>query len=95
LYQSGKFNHGLSYKNFNMAELEKEGFKYYWDDTAKAPYLFSALKKQQFTYDNEQSIALKTKYAISNKLNGIMFWQLGDDKPTNGLLDALYKASEE
>lgn len=95
LYQSGKFNHGLSYKNLDIAELEKAGFKYYWDDTAKAPYFFSALKKQQITYDNEQSITLKTKYAISNKLNGIMFWQLGEDKPVNGLLDALYKATVE
>ena len=38
---------------------------------------------------------LKTKYAISHRLNGIMFWQLGDDKPVNGLLDAIDKAVQE
>lgn len=94
LYQACKFDHGMSYKDINLKELEKQGFDYHWDDVAKAPWLFSKTKKQQITYDNEQSIALKTKYAIDNNLDGIMFWQLGDDKPQNGLLDALYKASE-
>ena len=35
-------------------------------------------------------ISLKTKYAIENNLNGIMFWQLGDDSFFNGgLLDVM------
>ncbi|HNP20606.1 MAG TPA: glycoside hydrolase family 18 protein [Panacibacter sp.] len=95
LYQSGKFNHGISYKDLDLAGLGNEGFTAYWDDTAQAPWLFAAQKKQQFTYDNERSVMLKTKYAISHRLNGIMFWQLGDDKPVNGLLDAIDKAVQE
>jgi chitinase len=34
-------------------------------------------------------MSLKTKYAMDKGLNGIMFWQLGDDKTEHGLLDAI------
>jgi chitinase len=34
---------------------------------------------------------LKTEYAIDKKLNGIMFWQLGEDTYINGLLDVIYE----
>ena len=91
LYQSGKFDHGIDYNSLNKDSLEKAGFVYYWDDTAKAPYMYSAAKKQLITYDDERSIMLKTKYAIDKKLNGIMFWELGNDKTKNGLLDVIDK----
>jgi chitinase len=35
------------------------------------------------------SVERKTRYAINQHLNGIMFWQLMDDKRTNGLLDVI------
>lgn len=89
LYQKGKFNKGISFSRLDKDTLAVDGFKYYWDDVAKAPYMYSAAKKQLLTYDDEQSIMLKTKYAIDNKLGGIMFWQLSDDKFTNGLLDTI------
>lgn len=89
LYQQGSFEHGISFKNLNLDSLQQQGYVYYWDDTAKAPYLFSKTEKKFFTYDNEQSIALKTKYALNKGLNGIMFWQLGEDKPVNGLLNVI------
>lgn len=59
---------------------------------AKAPYMYSSAKKQFITFDDARSMMLKTKYALENNLDGIMFWQLGDDKPKNGLLDAIDKA---
>jgi len=34
-------------------------------------------------------MAFKTQYAVDKGLNGIMFWQLGDDKPSGGLLNAI------
>ncbi|WP_018611254.1 glycoside hydrolase family 18 protein [Segetibacter koreensis] len=92
LYQKGKFNKGVSYKNLNVDSLKNEGFVSYWDDTAKAPYMYSSAKKQLLTFDDEKSIMLKTKYVVDNHLGGIMFWQLGEDKTSNGLLDAIDKA---
>ncbi|MEX6686214.1 glycoside hydrolase family 18 protein [Danxiaibacter flavus] len=91
LYQPGKFNYGVSYKEIDTRLSEANGFKYYWDDVAKAPYLFNAEKKQLASYDDKKSIRLKTQYAIDKGLNGIMFWQLGDDKGKDGLVDEMYK----
>jgi len=34
-------------------------------------------------------MSLKTKYAVDKGLNGIMFWQLGDDKQQEGLLNVI------
>lgn len=92
LYQKGKFDKGISYSKLNKDSLQKAGFTSYWDDTAKAPYMYSAAKKQLITFDDEKSMTLKTKYVSDNHLGGIMFWQLGDDKPVNGLLNAIDKA---
>lgn len=92
LYQPGSFDHGISFKNFNLDSMKQQGYVYYWDDTAKAPYMYNRAAKKLFSYDNEKSMSLKTKYAINKGLNGIMFWQLGDDKTSNGLLDAIDKA---
>lgn len=92
LYQPGKFDHGISWKSFNQQDMEQQGYVYYWDDIAKAPYMYNKTAYKLFTYDNEQSMALKTKYAVDKGLNGIMFWQLADDKPTGGLLDAIDSA---
>lgn len=92
LYQKGKFNKGISYKDLNKDSLQKQGFVAYWDEIAKAPYMYAAAKKQLITFDDEKSIKLKTKYAAENHLGGIMFWQLGEDKTTNGLLDAINTA---
>lgn len=89
LYQKGKFNEAVSYKYLNKDSLLRAGFISYWDETAKAPYIYSAAKKQLITFDDERSIMLKTKYVIDNNLGGIMFCQLGEDKPANGLLDAI------
>ena len=61
-----------------------------WDSIAGAPYAFSAEKGLFVTYDDPRSVADKTRYARENGLAGIMFWQLGGDKPSGGLLEAIY-----
>lgn len=91
LYQSGKFKEFIDYRNFEKRFDASSGFKFFWDDQAKAPYLYNAEKKLYVTYDDKKSIALKTKYAIDNKLDGIMFWELSCDKEKDGLLDEIVK----
>ncbi len=91
LYQSGKFKEFIDYRNFEKRFDAGSGFKFFWDDQAKAPYLYNAEKKLYVTYDDKKSIALKTKYAIDNKLDGIMFWELSCDKEKDGLLDEIVK----
>lgn len=91
LYQSGKFKLAIDYKNLNKEINPEKGFVYYWDDAAKAPYQYNAEKKLFFTYDDKQSIALKTKYALDHNLDGIMFWELGCDADKDGLLDEIVR----
>ncbi len=67
----------------------------YWDDVAKAPYLFNSADSIFISYDDTVSVRLKTEYAFDKKLGGIMFWQLGNDtKDGIGLLDAIYAAAQ-
>ncbi len=89
LYQPGKFRNGVSYKNFDSSFLPGKGYQYYWDSVAEAPYLYNKAEGLFVTFDDSRSIARKTVYALDLKLGGIMFWQLMDDKQTNGLLDVI------
>jgi len=94
LYQSGKFKAFVDYSK--LGELTKEkGFTSYWDETAMAPYLYNAKEKLFVTYDNIQSMKLKTSYAIAHQLDGIMFWELSIDAPKDGLLDAIYSVTKK
>ncbi len=91
LYQSGKFKQGVNYKNQSAFFADSSGFKYYWDKKAKAPYQYSASKGLFATFDDPRSIKEKAKYIRRKKMGGIMFWQLTQDKPTDGLIDVMSK----
>lgn len=95
LYQPGKYKMGVSYKNFDKQLSPDSGFVYHWDSTAQAPYIYNPDQKIFATFDDKKSIELKTKYVIDKGLNGIMFWQLGDDKFRDGLLDEIDKTLTE
>lgn len=94
LYQSAKFKESIGYNKISSSLNEAKGYTYHWDSVSKAPYLYNAEKKLFATYDDATSIRLKTQYAIDNNLDGIMFWELSIDKPTNGLLDVIYKTKQ-
>jgi chitinase len=59
--------------------VTKPGFVRYWDEDAKAPYLFNAAKNQLVVYDDEESVKIKCDYVKENKLAGMMFWQYASD----------------
>jgi chitinase len=89
LYQQGIFKKGVSYRNFEKELSADSGFVYHWDTIANAPYLYNPAQKLFVTYDDKRSIEMKVKYVIDHQLNGIMFWQLGDDAFTDGLLEII------
>lgn len=89
LNQSGKFRKGVDYRDFAAELNEAQGYVRYWDDVAKAPYMYNAAQKIFSTYDDERSMQLKSQYVLDHKLDGIMFWELTLDKPDNGLLDVI------
>ncbi len=89
LYQPGRYKGTVAFKNFYSRLPADSGYAYHWDDIAKAPFLYNPTKKIFVTFDDKKSVGLKTKYAIDNKLGGIMFWQLGNDSPSDGLLETI------
>jgi len=91
LYMPCKFSHGFSSKYMSDSLSINNGFEKRWDEVAKAPYAINVKRRLLATYDDERSIALKTKYAVKNKLGGIMFWQLYDDKFHGGLLEIIFR----
>ena len=94
LYQVGKFKQTFNYRDFADSLSAARGFATYWDNVAQAPYAYSARRQEFASFDNEQSIRLKTRYARDKHLGGIMFWELLGDKPRNGLLDCMYQAAQ-
>ncbi|MEO5893224.1 MAG: glycosyl hydrolase family 18 protein [Ferruginibacter sp.] len=95
LYQEGKFLRGVPRRNFETELSRDSGFVSHWDSTAHAPYFYNASRNHFFTYDDERSVAEKTKYVIDQGLGGIMFWQLGEDLYRDGLLDAIYEVKKK
>ncbi len=98
LYQrSGDIHIGWMAYNQIRNQYETDiNFVRYWDEKAKAPFMYHAADSLLVSYDDTVSVALKTRYAIEKQLGGIMFWELGNDtKETGGLLDAIYKEAQK
>ena len=91
LYQPGKFKQGVAFADFKTYFSDTSGYKYYWDKKAKAPYQYNASKKLFATFDDERSIREKTTFIRNKKLGGIMFWELAQDKKTEGLVEVMFK----
>ena len=89
LYQTGKFKSFVPFNQFNNRLVEGEGFIFYRDTIAQAPYAYNADKKLFATFDDTLSVKKKTQYAKDMGLKGIMFWELTLDKQGGGLLDVI------
>jgi chitinase len=90
LYQMspGSGGYGPDFTELAAEYIDRNGFVRYWDEEAKAPYLFDG---QTFiSYDDEMSIRYKCDYVKAQELAGVMFWEYGCDR-THRLLDALYQ----
>ena len=84
--ESGARGGGYTYIKDSL--VNQKGFIRYWDENAKAPYLFNNETNQLVTYDDEESVKLKCEYVIDNHLAGMMFWQYASDS-SEYLLDAM------
>ncbi|NLM40386.1 MAG: glycoside hydrolase family 18 protein [Firmicutes bacterium] len=91
MYQMSPANGGYGpvYTDLAANYINKNGFVRYWDDVAKAPWLFDG--STFITYDDPESMAAKCAYLKEAGLLGIMFWEYSCDE-THTLLDTLYKA---
>ena len=64
------------------------GWQRRWDSRSQAPYLWHPEKKIFVTYDDPESLRIKSRYILENGLGGVMFWQYYSDT-TGELLGAL------
>ena len=80
---------GIDYVNFHQ-NVDANGYTRYWDESAKAPYLWNPEEKTFISYEDEESIALKVEYMKQRGLAGVMFWEYSADHDSR-LLNALVK----
>lgn len=80
--------YGPDYHDLVADCIDKNGFVRYWDDEAKAPWLFDG--SAFLSYDDEESIGYKCDYIKAEGYGGIFYWQHGGDN-TGTLLAAMGK----
>lgn len=85
-----------SSRSINFSEIYKDYLSKtdgsvvrYWDDVAKAPYLYNKNTNVVITYDDPESIEHKVKYVVDNDLLGMMFWEYSQDY-NDTLMTAIY-----
>lgn len=85
-------DYGPSYGSLVKDYINKNGFVRYFDEKARAPWLFNG--DIFITYDDEISCKEKAKYVIEKGLFGLMFWEYRLDE-TYTLTGVLRKALDE
>ncbi|MDO4331721.1 MAG: glycoside hydrolase family 18 protein [Eubacteriales bacterium] len=80
LCQQAKTTGTITHHYGELAEnyINKNGYVRYWDEEAKAPYLFNG--SNFISYDDEESLSCKIAYLKEQKLSGIMFWAYDGEK---------------
>ncbi|WP_439333860.1 glycoside hydrolase family 18 protein [Vibrio agarilyticus] len=68
---------------------EKQGFQSHFDKESQAAYLWHPKDKIFISYENEQALRAKVKWAKANGLGGVFSWELSGD-PSGKLMRALY-----
>lgn len=83
----GSGKHGPRYTEIVRDLLPGGAYARYWDDEAKAPWLFDG--STFVSYDDEESIAHKCRYVLENGYGGLFYWEHGCDE-TRTLLRAVH-----
>ncbi len=69
-------------------------YQRFWDDTAKAPWLYAAGENGGtfVTYEDTESLGYKTQMIRDRSLGGAMFWELSSDSktPADSLLQKIH-----
>jgi chitinase len=85
------------YKNLHPL-ANQQGWTRQWDDETKNPWLVSRERAVVVGYDDAESVALKTEWAMKKGFRGVFFWQIAGDRlpdGTNPLQEASRKKLDE
>ncbi|MBC1800512.1 DUF5011 domain-containing protein [Listeria booriae] len=80
----GRASGTWSYRNIDKLKASVPGLTEYWDGVAKAPYLYSEITGQFFTFENVRSVTEKAKYVQEKNLGGMISWMQSQDKVSAG-----------
>nr|WP_300676182.1 glycosyl hydrolase family 18 protein [uncultured Acetatifactor sp.] len=84
--------YGPDYEILVKDYIDKNGYTYYWDDEAQAPYLFNG--STFLSFDDPRSLKAKAEYVKEKGYGGIFYWEHKCDG-TRVLLDTLYKTFQD
>jgi chitinase len=85
------------YRNLHRLQNE-QGWTRQWDDETKNPWLLAPDHSAVIGYDDAESVANKTDWAMKRGFRGVFFWQVNADRladGTNPLQEASHKKWEE
>ncbi|MBR4880991.1 MAG: InlB B-repeat-containing protein, partial [Clostridia bacterium] len=75
LFQSGSLDESnIHYDTLMYEYVNKNGFTRYWDDSAKAPYLYNPYSRQFISYDDKESLSYKIKIIENERIRGLMIF---------------------
>ena len=80
--------YGPRWEELEKDYLDRNGFVYFWDDEAKAPFLFNG--STFLSFDDPHSLREKCDYVNREGYGGIFYWEHSCD-PAGKLLDTLYR----
>ncbi|HZW34258.1 MAG TPA: glycoside hydrolase family 18 protein [Isosphaeraceae bacterium] len=74
---------GGNYSALHKLQHE-EGWTRRWDDETKNPWLISPKGPVVIGYDDAESVAIKTEWAMKQGFRGVFFWQIHADRLPDG-----------
>ena len=91
LYQSAESVGQIIFYRLIVEEcLNNSAYQRFWDESAKAPYLWNEDLNIFISYEDAESIGHKIKYLKEQGLSGVMFWEYSDDYQSQ-LLNAIHE----
>jgi chitinase len=92
LYQpGGPLKERIATHYGDLATLTSQpGWVRRWDTLAQAPFLWSAERRIWISYEDPESLRVKSRYIREHGLAGAMFWEYTAD-PTGALLGTLFE----
>jgi chitinase len=89
----GRVPRGGDYRSIDRLRREP-GWMRQWDDETKNPWLISAERAVVIGYDDAESVAIKTEWAMKQGFRGVFFWQIAADRLADGS-NPLQEASQK
>jgi chitinase len=75
----------------DLASNFLDSYDRYWHDTAQVPWMHNPETDIMISYDDPESIALKTEYVREHGLGGVMIWEISQDSDDAALLTTIYQ----